>query len=112
VAGSKPITPARAVSGIYTVHTQSIEPGGTLSLTLRVEASKRSRPAGTYAYTLSSQQLAAEALEGVEPPVTRQGILYFPPVEFWRYWLAPVTSFLVIAIFVLGLVFVVRFVWL
>ncbi len=101
----------KVVPGVYRVQTQPVEPGGSLSLTLRVEASKRSRPAGTYAYTLSSQQLPVETLDGEEPPITTQGILHFPHVDFWRYWLAPVASFLVIAICMLTLIFVLRFVW-
>ncbi len=101
----------KVVPGAYRVQTQPVEPGGSLSLTLRVEASKRSRPAGSYAYTLSSRQLPADALDGEEPPVTRQGILHFPHVDFWRYWLAPVASFLMIVIFMLTLIFVLKFVW-
>lgn len=110
-AGTNVVAAKKVVPGIYTVQTQPVEPGGALSLTLRVEASKRSRPAGTYAYILSSQQLPVEALAGEEPPVTTQGILHFPQIDFWRYWLASVASFLMIVIWMLILVFVLRFIW-
>jgi hypothetical protein len=95
----------------YTAQTPPVEPGGSLSLTLRVEAPKRSRLAGTYAYTLSSRQLPMDSLDGEESPVTTQGILYFPKVDFWRYWLAPVTSVLMIAISMLTFVSMFRFIW-
>jgi hypothetical protein len=98
-------------TSIYAVQTQPVEPGDTLSLTLQVEVPKRSRPSGSYAYTLTSQQIPVEALNTEQPPITRQGVLYFPPVEFWRYWLPPVASFLVIAIFAFVLIFIFRFIW-
>jgi hypothetical protein len=50
-------------------------------------------------------------LNGEEPPVTAQGILYFPRVDFWRYWLAPAASLLVAAIAMFTFVFVVRLIW-
>lgn len=96
----------------YTVHTQPVEPGSSLTLTLRIEASKKNRLHGTYAYQLSSQQIPVGALNNEEQPlVTKQGILHFPYVDFWRYWLAPVASFLVILFGLLILVLAFKFIW-
>ncbi len=106
------LTAARKVTpGVYMVQTQPVEPGADLSLMLRIEALKRSRPDGTFAYTLSSQQLPVETLEGELPPVIKQGVLYFSHIHIWRYWLAPVVNLLVIATLLSTLIFIVRFIW-
>lgn len=106
------LTAARKVTpGVYMVQTQPVEPGADLSLVLRIEALKRSRPDGTFAYTLSSQQLPVETLEGEQPPVIKQGVLHFPHIHIWRYWLAPVANLLVIATLLSTLIFVVGFIW-
>jgi hypothetical protein len=89
--------PAGSMPTVHTVHTQPVKPGDTLSLKLRVEASRWSQPVGTYTYTLSSQQLPHEILLRDGPPISTQGILDFPHAVIWHYRLAAVASLLVIA---------------
>jgi hypothetical protein len=91
----------RITPGACTVQTQHVEPGDTLSLSLQIEAAMWSYPDGAYTYTLSSQQLPVDLLAGEEPPVTTEGVLHFPSSDVWPYWLAPVASLLVIAIWIL-----------
>jgi hypothetical protein len=98
----------RITPGAYTVQTQPVEPRATLSVPLQVKAAMWSYPTGTYAYTLSSQQLPVDLLAGEEPPVTIQGVLHFPSGDVWPDWLAPVASLLVVAIWILILFLVFR----
>ena len=110
----------KAVPGVYMVQTQPLDPGDGLSLVLRIGSPRQHYPEGTFAYTLSSQQLAVAALAGEQPnknqgialePVTRQGVVNFPHVDIWRYWLAPVTNLLVVATLLFTLIFIFRFIW-
>lgn len=102
----------KAVPGFYMVQTQPVDPGDSLSLMLRIETPKQRRLVGTFAYTLSSQQLPLEALGGAEQsPVTKPGVLHFPHIDVWRYWLAPISSLLVIAVFLFTATLIYRIIW-
>jgi hypothetical protein len=96
----------------YLVQTQPLEPGETLSLVLKIGSLKKRAPAGTFAYLVKSQQLPVEKLSGEPVPVLKHGVVNFPRVEIWRYWLAPVTNTLIIATLLFASIFVFRMIWL
>jgi hypothetical protein len=99
----------KATPGVYVVQTQPLAPGAGLSLVLRIGSP--GRPEGSFAYKLSSQQQPLETFAGEAQPVIRQGLVHFPHIEIWRYWLAPAINLLVIAGLTLPFIFIFRLIW-
>ena len=99
------------VQGGHVVQTKPLEPGENISLVLRIEPVKRHHPEGTFSYTLTSRQFPVDPMEVDPPGITRHGLLHFPHVEVWRYWLAPAATFLFVSVCLCILLLIFRFIW-
>lgn len=72
----------------YYAQTGEVAPGETLTLTLRILWKQLRTPEGSQVYILHSQQVPVEKVSRTPiPPVSKQGSVYFAPLEPWRYWL-------------------------
>jgi hypothetical protein len=111
---SKPIATKKekALPSDYLVQTQPLEPGAAYSLTLKIGGLKRRYPQGTFAYTVKSLQMPRENVAGSAEPVVREGVVHFPRVGIWRFWIAPFTNILVMAIMLLIYILIFRIIWL
>ncbi len=113
-----PVTPPRPVAekiaapGEYVVQTQPLEPGDSYSLVLRIGPQKKRYPEGTFGYTLKSLQQPVENLTGEPVPVARQGVVNFPHVAAWRYWLVPALNILFFTMLLFASFYLFRIIWL
>jgi hypothetical protein len=108
---SAPVAAPKATPGLIRVQTPPLAPGAGLSLVLRIGSPRQHYPQGSFTYTLSSEQQPVEPLDGAAQPVTRKGLVHFPHIALWRYWLAPLFNFLAIASLLFSLIVIFRFIW-
>ena len=101
-----------AAAGDYVVQTQPLEPGAGYALVLKIGPQKNHYPEGTFGYTLKSMQQAVENLTGEPVAVVKQGVVSFPHIAAWRYWLAPALNILLFTILLFVCVFIFKIIWL
>ena len=101
-----------AAPGGYVVQTQPLEPGADTLLVLKIGSQKSRYPEGTFGYTLKSLQQPVENLTGEPLPVVKQGVISFPHIAAWHYWLAPALNTIILAIMLLLCVYIFKIIWL
>jgi hypothetical protein len=110
-AGSPPVQAAIPSRFGYWVETSEVRPGESLRLTLQITPKSRNFKEGSYAYTLTSQQMAVQNVNKEAVPITRSAVVYLKPVAVWRYWLRLLISTACGALGLLALVFIVGSTW-
>lgn len=92
----------------YWAQTKEVDPGESLSLTLRIDSRKRRYPEGSFLYILHSQQVSLEPANVQIPPVTSRGTVHFKPITAWRYWLPIIVCGLVVVLTFFSLSYYLR----
>jgi hypothetical protein len=98
-------------SNSYRVQSPELGPGQAIDLTLEIGARGKRYPAGSFAYTVESQQFAPDFSDVVAEPVQRGGVIHFKPVSAWRYRLPVFANILLFLLGAFSLVSIYLFIW-
>jgi hypothetical protein len=98
-------------SNSYRVQSPELGPGQTIDLTLEIGSRAKRYPAGSFAYTVESQQFAPDFSDVVVEPVQRGGVIHFKQVSVWRYRLPVFVNILLFLLGVFSLVSIYLFIW-
>ncbi len=98
-------------NAIYRAQSPEMEPGTSLDLSLVISAKTKRFPCGSFAYTLESQPIALDFPEAHGQAEQRSGVVHFPPVPGWRYWLHHLAIFLLIALAVFAFGYAFLLIW-
>lgn len=95
----------------YRAQTPELAPGQSFDLTLQVGTTTKRYPAGSYDYTILSQQVALDFPDVVSDPISRHAVAHFGTVNPWRYWLPSFVNILLVLISAVSLIYAYIFVW-
>lgn len=110
--GSKAFTTAHpAAEMAYRAQTPELAPGQSFDLTLQVGTTAKRYPAGSFDYTILSQQVALDFPDVISDPVRRHAVTHFGRVSPWRYWLPSFVSILLVLISAVSLIYAYMFIW-
>lgn len=111
-AGSGAFTVAPpAAEMAYRAQTPELAPGQSFDLTLQVGTTAKRYPAGSFDYTVLSQQVALDFPDVISDPVRRHAVTHFGRVSPWRYWLPSFVSILLVLISAVSLIYAYMFIW-
>jgi hypothetical protein len=112
-SGASAVSRTYAVSDAasYRVQSPELGPGQAIDLTLEIGSSASRYPAGSFAYTVESQQFAPDFPDVAAEPIRRSGVIYFKPVSAWRYRLPAFANVLLFLFSALSLVSFYLFLW-
>lgn len=91
--------------------TGEVNPGETVALTLRIGSKKRTKPEGSFIYSIKSLQVPLEKLEKKIAPTAKQGMVNFSRVNVWRFFIADALCVLLILAGLLAALFGISLVW-
>ncbi len=112
VQSAKPEKPAaETAKTIQYYSTAEVEPGEIIGLTLRIESKKRTKPEGSFLYTIKSRQVAADQIEKKNPFTVRQGMVNFDHTAIVKFYLADILCALFILAGLLAALFGISLVW-
>ena len=112
VTGSRAFTVAHpATDAAYRAQTPELAPGQSFDLTLQVGTTTKRYPAGSFDYTVLSQQVALDFPDVISDPVRRHAVTHFRRVSPWRYWLPSFVSILLVLISAVSLIYAYMFIW-
>jgi hypothetical protein len=106
-----PAQPSTVQTMIYSC-TPAMDPGDTLTLTLRINGTKRISPENSYLYTIKSQQVPLEKFDREILPATKQGIVHFGHFSKWHYRWCDLLSVLVGLGGIVTIVYSISLIWL
>jgi len=91
--------------------TNEVNPGESLSLSLRIGTRNYRIPNGTSLYTIHSQQVPSGNFDKEIPIVTKQGFVSFSPVSKWHYWYAWILAALLVVAGVAAEIYFISLLW-
>lgn len=113
--GSGALAPSRvhsaSVDAAYRVRSPELEPGQSFDLTLQIGVRGKRYLAGSFPYTLESEQVALDFPDLAGKPLQRSGVIYFQPVRAWRYWLPAFSAILLVLLGVASLAYAYLLIW-
>ena len=97
--------------GTIKVETVGVCPGETLLLNLKIGTARRRYPAGSFSYTIHSQQIPLDDHFGSASPVKKTGLVTFPPIATLRYWLPALSSMILVLFTLSGSFVLILLIW-
>ena len=94
-----------------TSRTIQVDPGAGLDLKLRIGKKKRRYPEGSFNYTVFSEQLPVDDRFDASVVKHESGVVSFPPIGSWRYFLPAFSVVFVSMLAVFAVVSILLLVW-
>jgi hypothetical protein len=99
------------VPGDILYESPELDAGKSFDVTLKIGAKTKRYPSGSFAYTINSEQVALDFPEISSESVSRSGVVHFPAVSGWRYWLPSLAIVLLVLLSFISLAYVYLLIW-